>query len=458
MQLYPHQEQALEQTKDLKNVAYYLDMGLGKTFVGSEKMMQLGNKVNLLICQKSKIDDWVEHFIEYYAMNHSWTIYNLTNKDEFEMFMRVITKVDEMEKAGCVANIVGIINYDLVFRRSYFLQLEHFTLMLDESSLIQNEKAKRSKFILQMKPENVILLSGTPTSGKYENLLSQIHLLGWSISSNLYNKQYVNWTTLDIGGFPMKIVDKDEPYKNVDRLKQKLRDHGAVFMKSEEVFDLPEQIMIPVKISTSKAYRKFQRNSIITIDTKNLVEFKDDSDFNGQDVTPRVELIGDTTLTKRLYSRMLCGQYNKEKLEAFKDIVSSTNDRLIVFYNFNDELHTLKKIAELFERPVSEINGQTKDLSNYETEENSITLVQYQAGAMGLNLQKANKVIYFTLTEKSELFEQSKKRIHRIGQSNTCFYYLMICKNSIEEDILETLEMRKDYTDELFRVYEKEPS
>ncbi|MPN11137.1 hypothetical protein SDC9_158438 [bioreactor metagenome] len=187
----------------------------------------------------------------------------------------------------------------------------------------------------------------------------------------------------------------------------------------------------------------------------NLVEFKDDSDFWGKDVTPRVELIGDSTLKKRLYSRMLCGHYNEEKLKSFEDLVSSTKDRLIVFYNFNDELDALKKIAARLERPMSEVSGQVKDLSNYQSEDNSITFIQYQAGAMGLNLQKSNKIIYFTLTEKSELFEQSKKRIHRIGQNNNCFYYLLICKGSIEEDILQTLEMRKDYTDELFKEYEK---
>ena len=47
-------------------------------------------------------------------------------------------------------------------------------------------------------------------------------------------------------------------------------------------------------------------------------------------------------------------------------------------------------------------------------------------------------------------FEQSKKRIHRIGQKQTCFYYLMLCRGSIEERILKTLEERKDFTDELF--------
>ncbi|WP_113674537.1 DEAD/DEAH box helicase [Vallitalea guaymasensis] len=445
MQLYPHQEQALIQTEDFNRVAYYLDMGLGKTFVGSEKMKQLGMDLNILVCQKSLIPTWVEHFKTYYS---DYDIYDLTSKNGMKAFMSCSSMIQNGQ-----FKMIGVINYDLLFRRKFFLELEHYTLMLDESSMIQNEDAKRSKFVLQMKPDNVILLSGTPTSGKYENLWSQINLLGWNISKNLYNRQYVNWTTIEVGGFPMKIVDKEEPYKNVDRLKQKLRNHGAVFLKTDECFELPEQTFINVNVPTSKEYRKFQKNSIITIDTLNMVEFKDDSDFERTDVTPRVELIGDTTLTKRLYSRMLCGQYNKDKLKAFEDLAYSTQDRLIVFYNFNEELTALKKIADKLNRPISEVNGQVKDLSNYETEDNSITLIQYQAGAMGLNLQKSNKIIYFTLTEKSELFEQSKKRIHRIGQKNNCFYYLLICKGSLEEDILQTLEMRKDYTDELFKEY-----
>jgi SNF2 family DNA or RNA helicase len=79
-----------------------------------------------------------------------------------------------------------------------------------------------------------------------------------------------------------------------------------------------------------------------------------------------------------------------------------------------------------------------------------VTFIQYPAGAMGLNLQKANKIIYFSLPERSDLFEQSKARIHRIGQNRPCFYWIMMCERSVEEDIHETLLERKDFTDELF--------
>ncbi len=442
MELYKHQNKALVITRPFNKVAYYLDMGLGKTFVGSEKMHELGNDMNIIVCQKSKIKDWIDHYIKYYD---DYSIYDLTDKEQFRLFKDGI---------GLHKKKVGIINYDLIFRRSYFLELEDFTLMLDESSIIQNTKAQITKYILKMKPKNVILLSGTPSSGKYENLWSQIHLLGWKISEELYNKQYVNWEKENIGGTPIRHVSKKEPYKNIDRLKRKLCEYGAVFMKTEECFDLPEQIEIPINIQTSKEYRKFIKNSIIVFDTLNYTEFHDYSDFEGKDVTPRIELVGDTPLTKRLYARQLCGQYNKQKLQAFRELLESTNDRLIVFYNYNEELRKLKDAVEFYKKPLSIVNGETKDLTAYENEDNSVTLIQYQAGSMGLNLQKANKIVYFTLTDKSELFEQSKKRIHRIGQNQNCFYYLMICKNSIEEAIYETLQKRKDFNDELFKEYE----
>ena len=417
IQLFPHQQKALESTKDFNRVAYYLDMGLGKTFVGSEKLNELNSKVNMVICQKSKVDDWIEHFKTYYS---NIAICNLTEKKGFESFFSYVSHGYP---------VIGVINYELTFRRKELLNLSNFTLMLDESSQIQNETAKRSKFILKMQPKNVILLSGTPTSGKYENLWSQIHLLGWKISKDLYWKHYIETEWVEENGFFRKKV---VGYKNVDRLKMKLKQHGAIFMKSEEVVDLPKQVFNKVMVGASKEYRKFMKNRIITIDGK--------------------EMIGDTALTKRLYARMLCGHYNQNKLEAFRDLVDSTDDRLIVFYNFNDELTELTALVQ--DKPVSIVNGSIKDLSAYEEHENSITFVQYQAGAMGLNLQKANKAIYFTLPQSSELFEQSKKRIHRIGQNNRCFYYYMMCIDSVEEDILLTLKMRKDYTDELFKAYE----
>ena len=54
IQMFPHQREALDRSRGLKRVAYYHDMGLGKTFTGAEKMNEIGAMVNIVICQKSK--------------------------------------------------------------------------------------------------------------------------------------------------------------------------------------------------------------------------------------------------------------------------------------------------------------------------------------------------------------------------------------------------------------------
>lgn len=376
----------------------------------------------MVVCQKSKIDDWVKHFQQHYFIK----VYNLTTPKQFSEFHGVI--------AGEQFSVVGIINYDLIFRRPDLKQFHIDTLMLDESSLIQNENAKRSKFILQLNPVNVILLSGTPTSGKYETLWSQLHLLGWDIGKELYWQQYIDYEWKDNEGFPIRVV---HGYKNVDRLKKKLRDYGAFFLKTEEVFDLPAQNENFIYIPVTREYKKFRKSKIVEVDGN--------------------ELVGDTVLTRILYERQLCGQYNKAKLAAFKDLVESTEDRLIVFYNFTAEMEAMIDTIGGLNRPISIVNGMQKSLTAYDECDNSVTFIQYQSGAMGLNLQKANKIIYFTLPlgkGSCGLWEQSKKRVHRIGQNRTCFYYYLLCPNSIEERNLEALKEGRDLTNELFEEAE----
>lgn len=411
IKLMPHQADIFKQSFTRSQVAYYLDMGLGKTFLGSEKLMLFHSTYNLVVCQKSKVKDWVEHFQKFYP-----------NANVIDY-----TKPKAKIEPGII-----VVNYELAWRRPELATIPDVVLMLDESSMIQNENAKRSRFALRLNAKKVILLSGTPTAGRYEKLWSQCKLLGWNISKREFYARYVRETSINVktSPFPIKIVTG---YKNVEELKNMLRLYGAYFLKTEDVLCLPEQTFVNIEVAAPAAYKKFMRNHIVEVEGKTLV--------------------GDMTLNRLIYSRMICSQFNKAKLEAFADLLDSTEDRLIVFYNFNEELDKLMKVAK--GRPISRVNGSVKDLKAYEEQPDSVTFVQYQAGAMGLNLQKANKLVYFSLPLSSELFEQSKKRIHRIGQVQSCFYYTLICPGTVEEKIRETLEMRRDYTNKLFEEDEK---
>lgn len=441
----PHQTDVLKQTESFNRVAYYLDMGLGKTFVGAEKLWELNTPINLVVCQKSKVDDWVEHFTEYYG--EVFKVYDLTKKSSSISFRTHVDTLNVYDDRTSL-DVIGVINYDLLFRRDWYKGLKDFTLMLDESQLIANETAKRSKFILKMQPDNVILLSGTPTSGRYEKLWSQCCLLGWDITKKAFWKSYIETEWVEEGEFKHEVVTG---YKHVNHLKKKLAEHGAVFMKTSDVLTLPEQVEQKIKVSTTKEYKHFMKNGYVQFSGRLIAT----THCNGnEDFHEVVELVGDNSLTKTLHARQLCGQYHKEKLQAFRDLVQSTEERLIVFYNFTAEYLAMVDVIQDLDRPQSIVNGKQKQLLNYENCNNSVTFIQYQAGAMGGNYQKANKIIYFTLPlgqGSCDLWEQSKKRIHRIGQDRTCFYYYLLVKGSIEEKNLAALKVGKELTDELFK-------
>ena len=129
LEFMPHQKKVLKETEQFNRVAYYLDMGLGKTFVGAEKMWALNNSVNLVICQKSKIDDWMQHFQDYYP---DYEVFDLSHKTQAIRFRSLI---DTKKYYDQKVQVIGIINYDLAFRRSWLLNLppDDLTLMLDAS-------------------------------------------------------------------------------------------------------------------------------------------------------------------------------------------------------------------------------------------------------------------------------------------------------------------------------------
>ena len=83
MELFDFQKKILDETAKHDRCAFYLEMGLGKTIVGSTKMWQLNANINLIVCQKSKVDDWVNHMRTEYDLPYV-IVCDLTKKDEYE--------------------------------------------------------------------------------------------------------------------------------------------------------------------------------------------------------------------------------------------------------------------------------------------------------------------------------------------------------------------------------------
>lgn len=388
---------------------------MSKTYCGSYKAVSF-NKPILIICPKSLISQWIEHFNDVHT---DWGTYDLTKKKRLNEFM-------DAERI----NKVGIINYESAWRKPELLKLRDFTLMLDESQAIANNTSKQTKGVVKLKFDNLVLLSGTPCSNaRYDKLYTQLKMLGLHMNKRSYEDRYCNFFDMEKSGIKFRVLSKTNPYKNVDELKQVMKDLGCVFVRTDEVLDLPEQRFIDVWVPPSKYYKTFVKDGYVDCgDT---------------------EYISSSPATDMLYARQLCN--SKEKLEMVRTLIEGTEDRVIIFYNFNCELELLQQLVQKLKRPISYVNGSVKNLNCYNNNSDSVTLVQYQSGSSGVNLQKASKMIYYSPPIKSDFFEQSKKRIHRIGQDNKCTYWKLITNNSIELNIYNTLAKKQDYNEELFK-------
>lgn len=428
MGLFAYQQAALNRVDGKRRCAFYHDMGLGKTFTGAEKLMS--DKcwhLALVVCQKSKVADWVDHFRSHYDID----VLDLTTQHGMEMFEMSMDYSDVPDPFGDMPDAVGVINYDLLWRRPNLQALKRFALMFDESSLLQNKSSKRTKAAMKLaaRANELILLSGTPVDGKYERLWTQLNMLGWRIDEKLFWRQYVESETTMREGFP---ITKVTGYKNEERLVRKMKELGCDFLKTDDVIDLPDQRFIRIDVPMSGYYRKFAKANVITAFGRDFV--------------------GDTVFGDLTAKRQLAAAYSRAKLEAFGDLLDGTSKRLVVFYNFDVELEGLTAELEKRYRPYGVLNGKAHDLSPFFDIDDGVALIQYQSGAMGVNLQQADTCIYFSPPLASSLFEQSKKRIHRVCQDKPCTYYELVSKGTVEEKIYDTLAMRRDYTEKLFEM------
>lgn len=392
-----------------------MEAGTGKTATSSHKAVTYNVPI-IVVAPKAVCSQWLEHFK---SVHPDWLRYDLQKKQQLQDFIN-----------GEALNKVGVLTYGLVWRRPELLKLRGYTLILDESHNICNATSKQTKGVMKLKYDNLILLSGTPNGGAYEKLYTQMKMLGYKQNKKQFTDRYCNMFTMESGGVKFQVLSKTNPYKNIDELNKILRDDlHCIFLKTNDVVELPSQHFIPVNVQVTKQYKAFMVNDYIDLGDK--------------------EYIAGSPTEKLLYSRYLCGADNQNKIDVLTTLLEGIDDRVIIFYNFNNECEVLTKLCKKLKKNVFVCNGSVKQVDEFKRHDKSVLLVQYSAGATGINLQYCNKAIYFSPPLSSNLFEQSKARTWRLGQSNKCTYWVL--QSGVECDILNSLDKKQDYNIKLFK-------
>jgi non-specific serine/threonine protein kinase len=78
-----------------------------------------------------------------------------------------------------------------------------------------------------------------------------------------------------------------------------------------------------------------------------------------------------------------------------------------------------------------------------------VFLISLKAGGVGLNLTAADYVYIVDPWWNPAVEQQAIDRTHRIGQTKNIFAYRMICKDTIEDKILQLQEKKRALAKEL---------
>ena len=129
------------------------------------------------------------------------------------------------------------------------------------------------------------------------------------------------------------------------------------------------------------------------------------------------------------------------KLEALMDIFEE-HRKLIVFYNYDYELETLRNWCQYEKIEWGEWNGHKHEA--VPRGERWVYLCQYTAAGEGWNCITTDTVVFFSLNYSYKLMEQSSGRIDRMNTPFTdLYYYELITNSSIDKQISDAIRKKK---------------
>ena len=132
------------------------------------------------------------------------------------------------------------------------------------------------------------------------------------------------------------------------------------------------------------------------------------------------------------------------------------NHKALVFSQFLGMLALIREKLEELNIPFVYFDGSTsaadreKAVQDFQNnEETRVFLISLKAGGVGLNLTAADYVYIVDPWWNPAVEQQAIDRTHRIGQTNNIFAYRMICKDTIEDKILQLQERKRSLARDL---------
>lgn len=400
------------------------EMGLGKTLQVLAHLFALGKtaKPHLVIAPTSLVYNWQNEALRFIPTWQEDIGIQLHTPDKNKRLL--------------------IVSYDILrLNIDSYNKVEYDTIIIDEAQIIKNRDTQKYKAIKTLKAQHHIILTGTPIENSIDDIWSHFMILMPEMKA-LY-------------AFLSKRCQSKNDEAFLELSRKFLKPFILRRTKEEVLKDLPELTEKTVYVELSRQERHLYENI-----HKMVLRALTDG------VSGRIESIaleGLLRLRQACVSPVLLPRsiYKgnevevSSKLQIALDLIKTLtvrNEKVLVFSQFVGGLEEMERILSVEGIRYEKIYGETRDrvtpIEHFQKEKSiSVFLISLKAGGVGLNLTAANDVILLDDWWNPAVEDQAFARAHRIGQKRNVMVFRLICKNTVEEKVLQLQEKKRQTID-----------
>ncbi len=437
-----HQRQAFWFAKDKRGAYLAMWMGVGKTRVAIDLVVNRAHSRVLVACPRAVINTWPDEFAEWapeYAM-----VVPLLSGSIADRTQRARDALAFGRSAG--KPVVCVINYEAAWQGAFgrwAMGAGWDCVVCDEVHRIKQASGVTSRWFGQLGKRVPwrIALSGTPMPHSPLDVYAQCRFLDprvFGTSYTLFKSRYAV-----LGGFNGKIV---VGFQHQAELQQKF--YSIAFRVGKEVLSLP-----PITTVT--------RTCELSPKTRKVYAELEDAFYTAVDAG---EVTVTNALTKILRLQQVTSGYLKlddgsisalgtEKEDLLRDVMSdiAPEEPVAVVCRYHYDLDTVKRVMASCGRTCAELSGRMDQLQAWKDGEFSALVIQEQSGDAGVTVVRSCYMIHYSLDHSLGRYQQVIERIHRPGQERHTTYIHLIAEGTIDEKILRALHEKRDVIEAVLR-------
>ena len=421
-----HQKEAIE--KLLANNRYILadDMGLGKTTAAVIASLESNAKKILIVCPASLKINW-EREIKNYTDRR---ILLIEGKKWGSTFDYYIINYDILKNFHTTDKSEDSEAYKLIMNEGFDLAI------VDEAHYISNATAQRTKLLndILARIPKVWLLTGTPMTSRPINYFNLLHIVNSPLTLNwqAFVRRYCKGYQFNVGG---KKIWNTSGSSNLDELRERTKNLVLRRLKTD-ILDLPEKIITPIFLEL--------KNTFYDEELEEFMRISKESRKN-ESLT--------VTINRLMKIRQLI---SIEKVPYTCELIDKCLDqgkKVIVFTNFTQ---TLDAIQEKYKKNSVVLDGRMskekrqESVDRFQNEDKiKVFISNIIAGGVGITLTAAETVIMNDLSFVPAHHSQAEDRAYRYGQKNSVLVYYPVFENTIEVNIYNILQKKKNIIDQV---------